>query len=658
MAHDELALTVDWSPRGRDSVLSSRATRPSTRQVAGYPSSYLAADRPRIELEALRALRRSRLCEGMSDTEIQYLASVVHLVTVAAGTTVCRQDELGDQMYIVAAGRVKVTSGQTHEETVLAYLGQGEHFGEMAMLTDGRRIATVEAVMDTQLLEVDRDAFQWLLATVPGFSANISRTLGHRLRGQTRGSHRQHGPKVVGLVATSAAARRLARPLAEALAEAGDRVHVLLDGRAVHSHSDRCQIESLPPIEAQWARSVRARLVQLVAQNDRVIVELASERPDRVLLETLKQCEQVWWLVDSRDPVEARRRLDQLLRNEPALGRRVHWVWLLREHEKFAPLMPTGIPIADRDFKVVLGDHLDLRHERHSLNRLVRQIRGPRLGIALGGGGARGLAHLGVLRAFERAGIDFDVMAGTSAGALVGSSYAAGLSPEEALQDFHRDLTPPRLFRWLPRGPHWYMLLQFRLGAWDQMLRKYLGVHRLEQLRLPLSTVTVDLISGQTVVRDRGDVVDSVLESINLPVVSHPILRDGMALVDGGILNNVPTDLLRPRGADIVVGVDVAATVARRFGARGTDGNARAIRRPGLFETMIRINEVLDHAVNRQPTKGADVLIRVNTGDFEFADFTAARRLAEVGEEAAEQAIAGLEQQIRNWHGGSARPAG
>ena len=97
------------------------------------------------------------------------------------------------------------------------------------------------------------------------------------------------------------------------------------------------------------------------------------------------------------------------------------------------------------------------------------------------------------------------------------------------------------------------------------MLRKYLHDWQLEQLSIPFRAITVDLVQARTVVRQEGDAVRAILESINLPVVSRPILRDGMALVDGGVLNNLPADVLAENGDDFVVGVDVSSHVCSEF---------------------------------------------------------------------------------------------
>ena len=152
------------------------------------------------------------------------------------------------------------------------------------------------------------------------------------------------------------------------------------------------------------------------------------------------------------------------------------------------------------------------------------------------------MAHFGVLKVLEEAGLSFDVMSGTSVGAMAGILYASGMAPEHAVESFQRDLMPSRVFRFLPKWPNWYLVSQYRRHAWDAMLRKYLHDWRLEQLPIPFNSVTVDLVQVRTVVRRKGDAVHAILESINLPIVSKPILRDGMVLIDGGVLKT-PADV-------------------------------------------------------------------------------------------------------------------
>ncbi|MGI9326554.1 MAG: patatin-like phospholipase family protein, partial [Pseudomonadales bacterium] len=196
------------------------------------------------------------------------------------------------------------------------------------------------------------------------------------------------------------------------------------------------------------------------------------------------------------------------------------------------------------------------------------------------------MAHLGVLQALDNAGIVVDAVSGTSAGAMVGTFYAAGVPPEEASEDFARDLQPSRVESRVPRGDVLYLLRKYRRNEWDGMLRPYLHDWQLQQLLTPVTTVSVDLVSGSQQAKDRGDAIQAILESINLPGLSPPICRDAMALVDGGVLNNVPADVLVNRGADFVIAVDVGSQLPHEFSRLRDDTPSKKVRPPNAFETL------------------------------------------------------------------------
>ncbi len=184
----------------------------------------------------------------------------------------------------------------------------------------------------------------------------------------------------------------------------------------------------------------------------------------------------------------------------------------------------------------------------------------PTVGLALGGGGARGLAHIGVLKALEAAGIPVDVLAGTSMGGLIAAFYAAGRSPADIeAEALHLtkwaqvltlvDLGLPR--RAFLSGEKLYAYLQEKLGP----------ELTFAQLRRPLALTAVDLISGKEVVLCEGAVAEAVRATVALPGMLEPVERNGQCLVDGGVLNNVPADIARALGAQVVIAVNVSLDV-------------------------------------------------------------------------------------------------
>jgi predicted acylesterase/phospholipase RssA/CRP-like cAMP-binding protein len=604
--------------------------------------------------ELVPVLRHSRLCSGLEWDELLPVAEAVRTVVFHSGEVVCRHNEPGHSMFIVAQGRLKLSLEQGGAEyRLLEYLGRGEHFGELALLTDGRHAATATAVMDSTLLELDQESFHRLMIRVPGFAANLSRSLGFRLHGQSNGRTVRRKPKVIGLVNSTLRTQGLLHPLASALSERGDNVEVLTDRTDLWNTQNTYQVQHLPAEipDSDKPGLLRSRLAYLVDRHDRVIVDVTQKGLETLLPGLLLQCEEAWWLIEPRYLEAGRKALETLLSAQPRLRDRLRIVWILEPDQLFGPPPLDDLGLQPPEFKVPLAEDPAHPHRNQALgiSRLVRHLHGTRIGLALGGGGARGMAHLGVLRALDRAGIYFDLVSGTSCGALMGLSYVGGWEPQRALEEFNAALTPNWLLRHVPGGHHWYLWYMFRTGAWDRMLRPYLEETRIEQLQIPFFTVACDLISGQAVVRDRGDAINAVLESINFPPVARPILRDGMALIDGGVLNNVPADILPQHGADLIVGVDVTAQLRQRFARNTPATSTDQMRRPGVIETLWRVTEVQDYNISNLRTASlVDLMICPDTSGFDFVDFSQGLPLAEAGEAAAEEAIPQLRQMLED----------
>lgn len=600
-------------------------------------------DRP----EVAQTLRRSALGQGLSSSELDELARHLRPRIYRAGEVVQAQDQPGRVLGIVARGRIRLAVERSHYR-FQDYLGRGAHFGEMGLLTEGPSFGTTTAVVESEVWELDREAFQELLERIPRFGANLGRSLGQRMRWVTSGRRHRHRLSVVGLVHATQHTRRLLLPLVRELASREEPLVVLTDRSELEPVDGPYLIERIPAAGARTVEAVHARLTQVLEHGNRVLLDLTQGSAEADLRALLLQCEEVWWLLDPDFVTGSLDRLAHVLSHEASLASRTRLVWLLAPGEKFAPPLDRDLSLLEPSFKVVLGTNPRLVSwpERRTLVRLVRHLGGLKIGLALSGGGARGMAHLGVLRALDRAEIAIDLLAGTSSGALTGMSYAAGWDADDALREFLTHLSTPAWLGRVPGGRYGYLVANFRLGRWDRLLRPYVGTARLEQMQVPISTVTVDLITGRMVVRRTGDAVHAIVESINLPLASRPILRDGMALVDGGILNNLPADVLLEQGADLVVGVDVMNRLPQRFAGNHPGQSPETMRRPGLAETVLRINEVQDHGFTALRQQLVDVMITPDTPRFEFTDFSRAAELADAGQAAAEEQIPRIRERI------------
>ena len=171
------------------------------------------------------------------------------------------------------------------------------------------------------------------------------------------------------------------------------------------------------------------------------------------------------------------------------------------------------------------------------------------------------------------------------------------------------------------------------------MLRQYLSDLRFEQLPIPMNAITVDLVSGEPQVRDRGDAVDGILESINLPGLSAPICRNGQALVDGGLVNNVPANVLVSKGCNFVIAVSVTAKLEQEFAKIRPDSPGPKYRTPSVLQTLMRGYLVQNVNMNSVGVQPADMIIELDVTNFDLSEFTRTNELAAIGVETTEATL-------------------
>ena len=188
--------------------------------------------------------------------------------------------------------------------------------------------------------------------------------------------------------------------------------------------------------------------------------------------------------------------------------------------------------------------------DKRSVN--LNQTAKGKVALVLGGGGARGFAHIGVLKALESSNLDFDFVVGTSVGAFVGACYAAGMSVKKMLEVADRiNLKEIHNGFWLvPNNPN-------RIG---NVLTRYLGEQNIQDLKKKFVAVATDIKVGRQHIMEYGDLATAISASCCVPVAFRPVVRDGFHLVDGGLLNNIPADVAKMMGSKAVVSVDINPT--------------------------------------------------------------------------------------------------
>src|SRR5512143_3169010 len=229
--------------------------------------------------------------------------------------------------------------------------------------------------------------------------------------------------------------------------------------------------------------------------------------------------------------------------------------------------------------------------------------RSKKVGLALGGGYSRGLAHIGVLEVLEREGIPIDLIAGTSAGALVGALYAcerdASLIKHQAAQMDWVGLTSL-----IDLTIHRSGFLGGRKVT--NLLKQLIGDAYFEDLEIPFCCVATDIITGDQVELCSGSVLDAVRASISIPVVFTVVKNQGKYLVGGGLVNPVPVSVAKAMGADFVIAVDVTPDKTER--AAHITKNETS-REPSLFQVMVQAIYIGTYYSARTVSEGADVII-------------------------------------------------
>jgi NTE family protein len=253
--------------------------------------------------------------------------------------------------------------------------------------------------------------------------------------------------------------------------------------------------------------------------------------------------------------------------------------------------------------------------------------RPPRIGLALGGGAARGFAHIGVIQVLEENGIRPDLVAGTSAGSLVAALYASGKSGAElgALAE-KMDETAFTDWSYPGRG-------LIRGEALARYVREQTGGRRIEQMRMPLGIVATDLDSGQPILFQLGDPGVAVRASSAVPAMFQPVRIGTREYVDGGLVAPVPVHFVRQMGADLVIAVDISAA---------PDGNATGDAMRMLLQTFA----IMGRSINNFELRDADVLLRPKLPNVSGADFAARKRSLQAGRDAAQAQLALLRERI------------
>lgn len=535
----------------------------------------------------LQNLRRIPFFSELPDRELRAISEQLHCERYLKGQIIFSEGQAGDTLYLIESGQVQVLTGQPPDEKILAYLGPGNFFGELALLLNEPRSATVQVVIDAEVWVLHKKNLEALLEDYPSIALQMSRELSRRLVETSHMPARVEQCNLVTVV--GAGADRLALSLAR---QTGQRVVLYDVGGLALAYGEREALQ-VTGVALQGGEvthdSLAETLGHLVEAFDWVLMSGSPKRPEitaRAIELTeatvLLDCAPAPWIVES--------------------ARGKFW-------------SSTTDPLA--------------------LDRLARRIAQRTVGLALSSGGARGIAHIGVLRVLQNAGVPIDMLAGTSAGALFGTLYAAGLGLDE-IEAFARRL--PQTIQL--KGRLWDFQIPPRSGIiWGRRTTRYLnqvlGHRAFADLKIPTYVVAADIVSGEQVVFYEGQVAPAVRASLSMIGIFVPAQIGDRFLVDGGAVNPLPVSVLAQQGADIIIGSSVIA---------GFQEEARFRRQVGgkglnFFSIVSRQMALMEREIIKTRLGPANVLIQPRIETFTTMDYDKAVELIRVGEEAAQEAL-------------------
>jgi len=572
---------------------------------------------------------------------LRSLESELEWLTVDPGETLIRQSADGDALFIVISGRFGAfVDGPSGVEAVVGDVTKGQAVGELALIAGQPHSTTVIAFRPSVVARLTRASLERVQQAHPALTAHIMRMLAARIHAAPVPDGRRDADGTIALVSTDA---RLVKSFADAFVAALERIGPTLhlargrvDEAFVAADDGREAAGDFP--FTKWIAGHERRVRFIVCETDADATpwtERSLRHADRVLL-----------LVHAdggETPARVRERL-RALGVDRCLTRRD--LVLVRSPSSGEP--PTA------SWRAVLPV-TDVHHVRHGnaddVARLARIAAGRAVGLVFGGGGARGLAHIGVVRALRERGIPIDFVGGSSMGAVIAGEVALGWTPDE-MQERSK-----HAFRNNPaRGDYTLPVVSVSSAKKIvRMLAELFGDARIEDQLVGCFCVSCNLTRGETVVHREGLFRECARASSALPAFWPPVFKNGELLVDGSIMNNIPGDVMKTICGGRVIAVDVSprrelrADLNDRYVLSGWEALRRrprdgsATSHPNIFNILMRatmLKSVLDADAMKQRV---DLYLQPPVANVDMFDWATIDSTADIGYRyAIEQLEAGV----------------
>lgn len=566
-------------------------------------------------------LRGIEMFSVLDDASLAKLAAGGEMIHLPGGDLLMREGDPSDALYVVASGRLQAfVTAESGTEKLVGEIGRGEIIGEMGVLAGESRSATVRALRDTNLVRFPKDTFVSFLHDHPEELFSITQLIIQRLRKAIRSEASGASVRTIAVVpgGPGEGPPALARYLTSVFSEL--RVTRLVSATDVdETISDGDMTRHLHDLET----------------NNDLLVYLADPVPSSWTERCLRQADRVLLVVEAQ---EAATRTDVERRLLTPHNIAADLVLLQPDHAG----VPEGAPrwLAAR---TVRRHHHVRLHSRDDLLRLARAMTGREVALVLSGGGARGTAHVGVVKALTELKVPVDVVGGSSFGSIVGAGIARRTDWETqrdlfwehlASQGSVVDVTAPVVS--LARGQ--------RI---TERLRNYFTDAHIEDLWLPFFCLSSNLSQGEVMVHDRGPVWKALRASVSIPGLFPPVRSDtGDILVDGAVMNNLPVDVMQDvYDPGFIIAVNLKGTsalpshglsesgvlsgwgpLAGRFNPI-TDSPSL----PGIVDVLFRATETGNVLAAKRNEQHADIVLHPDVAEFGLLAFDELDRVIDAG---------------------------
>jgi len=560
------------------------------------------------------------ILDGLDTEARRALEGEVEWLCLPGGQILFTEGDPPDALYLVLAGALAISAGkQVEQGTILGQIRVGETVGEMGLLSDRPRSATVVALRDCSLLRIGKPAFEKFIRLHPTAALRFLAQLVDRLEQTTRGTRALLVPTTLALVPLDAAVpmEDFAARLADSISAMGLKVRVLDETVARHTEEYFHAVESAHDLTIYRGTTGGTSWVPLCVR-----------RADRLLL-----------LATGRIPTC----------NVPAMNVEPSLPWRLAELVLLEDESGTRRSAAPWLTKLPVAGHYHLRrHSQADIARLARCVTGRAVGLVLSGGGARGFGHIGVIKALRASGVPIDLLGGTSIGAIIAAGAALEWEDDEFDVRMRRAFVDSN-----PLDDYTFPFVALTKGLKvTARLREHFGERLIEDLWRPYFCVASNLTTGVVAVLRQGPLWRALRASIAIPGLLPPLIEDGAVLSDGAVLNNLPADIMATMRRGPVIGIDVThyrALVPRPDRSRhwlhrllvGPDQG------PGIATMLMTAANLGSDAQTRLSRVHVDVLLEPPLDAIGIRDWRAYDRAVESGYRHVMERMAAIESTLR-----------